>query len=172
MQGKVIDKILTPLAGIPVVCHSVNAFIESGIVNQFTFVYRDEEQKKAIEQALTFCDLGRRPIYWTLGGAERQDSVFHALTALSLLIDIVFIHDCARPLIHPSTLQRLMEAVIHNKAAVVAHRVTDTIKKVSSSSKTQRQTLEDIPRADLWAMENTSSIRLRTDYGILSPNSI
>lgn len=153
MQGIVFDKILTPMAGIPVVCHSINAFIRSATVDQFTLVYRDEAQQEAIAQALTQSQLNGQQVTWTLGGAERQDSVYHALLDLSPPIENVFIHDCARPLIHPHTLKHLLQAVQQDKAAVVAHRVTDTIKQAGSPTKTAKRHLQDVPRADLWAME-------------------
>jgi len=153
MQGKVVDKILTPMAGMPVVCHSVQAFIQSNSVQQFNFVYRDAAQKHAIEQALEHCELDGRAICWTLGGAERQNSVSNALLDLSPLTDLVFIHDCARPLIHPDTLQQLLTAAKSDRAAVAAHRVTDTIKQIESPCQTARCVLKDVPRAGLWAME-------------------
>lgn len=154
MRGRVDDKILVPLAGIPVVCHSVNAFIEAQVVDQFTFVYRDNQQRADIENALQHCPLNTISIDWTEGGGERQDSVFNALSDLSLLTDYVFIHDCARPLIRPEILIELNQAVAQDKAAVVAHRVTDTIKRAGDTTqKNRQQQLKDIPRPGLWAME-------------------
>lgn len=154
MQGVVNDKILAPLAGRPVVCHSVDAFVASEKVDTLNFVYRDDAQKGAIEQALAHCAVDKMELQWTLGGTERQDSVFNALIELSLLTDYVFIHDCARPLIQPEMIRELTAAVERDKAAVLAHRVTDTIKKASSTKKTlESRTLEDIPRSGLWAME-------------------
>lgn len=153
MQGKVFDKILTPMAGIPVFCHSINAFIDSGTVDQFVLVYRDAAQQSNLAAALTQSKLGTQPIHWTSGGGERQDSVYHALRDLSPQINLVFIHDCARPLIHPDTLQQLLQAAQQDKAAVVAHRVTDTIKQTGSPTATTKLHLNDVPRADLWAME-------------------
>ena len=153
MRGEVTDKILTPLAGVPVICHCVNAFIESNIVEQIVFVYRDVQQQAAIARALTSCKLDKYLIHWTQGGAERQDSVFNALIELSSRIDIACIHDCARPFIRPTMLRKLVYAAQCDQAATLAHRVTDTIKQAGSTQKTQKLTLKDVPRADLWAME-------------------
>ena len=49
MQESTADKILTPIAGVPVVCYSVRAFINSGVCNQITIVYKDSQQRENIE---------------------------------------------------------------------------------------------------------------------------
>ena len=153
MRGAVCDKILTPMAGLPILCHSVNAFLNSQTVAHFILVHRDTEQRAAIEQALSHCALKDATLHWTLGGQERQDSVWNALQVLPAEIKMVFIHDCARPLIQPESLIKLADATARNKAAVLAHRVTDTLKKTGPGPALDGHYLEDVPRAHLWAME-------------------
>jgi 2-C-methyl-D-erythritol 4-phosphate cytidylyltransferase len=60
----------------------------------------------------------------------------------------VFIHDCARPLIRPEQLVALHKIVRRQRAVVLAHRVTDTIKE-----RRARGRLRTIDRSRLWAME-------------------
>lgn len=153
MRGAVQDKVLAPLRGHPVVAHSLQAFQQAGIVDQITVVYRDGEQRTELEQVFTQYNTSNYTIDWVEGGKERQDSVFNAISGLSLLVDYVFIHDCARPLIHPEALRDLCSAVEHDKAAVLAHRVVDTIKKTSTKRTMRKRRLKDVPRAGLWAME-------------------
>lgn len=62
------------------------------------------------------------------GGATRQESVFQGLMAVSQ--DIVLIHDGARPWIDQDSIDRLMEAMKHEKAAILAVKMKDTIKVV------------------------------------------
>lgn len=154
MKGQVADKVLTPLGGLPLFLHSLQSFRLSGVVDQVVIAYRDAEQREGLERALEKQARGGLKIFWATGGKERQDSVFNALSELSLLVEYVFIHDCARPFIHASILQELLDAVMHDKAAVLAHRVTDTIKKASATRRTLRKrNLKDVPRSSLWAME-------------------
>ncbi|MBC2593654.1 2-C-methyl-D-erythritol 4-phosphate cytidylyltransferase [Ruficoccus amylovorans] len=153
MRGAVHDKVLTPLLGLPVLVHSLKAFQTAGIIDQITVVYRDEEQRLDIEKAFAQHNDAGYPINWVEGGRERQDSVFNALNELSLLVEYVFIHDCARPLVHPEALRALSAAVKKDRAAVLAHRVTDTIKKASTRRTLSKRKLRDVPRAGLWAME-------------------
>ncbi len=140
MQGAVADKVLAPLAGRPVFAHTAAAFMASGVADFYAVVYRD--QRQMLELAAT----APTPSVLVRGGRERQDSVMNALAALPDDIAFVFIHDCARPLIRPEELKELHRIVRRQRAVVLAHRVTDTIKE-----KTTR--LRTLDRSRLWAME-------------------
>jgi 2-C-methyl-D-erythritol 4-phosphate cytidylyltransferase len=74
--------------------------------------------------------------------------VQNALAALPADIAYVFIHDCARPLVQAVQLAALHKIVRKENAVVLAHRVTDTVKKHSDSGR-----LENLDRSRLWAME-------------------
>ena len=156
MQTAVADKILAPLAGRPVFAHSAAAFIASGVADFYVIVYRDARQ------SLELSCYAPTPALFVKGGAERQDSVAHALAALPDDIHYVFIHDCARPLVRPAQLSALLRIVRRDGAAALAHRVVDTIKQAAGSLGTlgtnRTRTLEraktsTLDRARLWAME-------------------
>ena len=161
MQATVADKILAPLAGRPVFAHSAAAFAASGVADFYVVVCRDARQ------SLELSCYAPTPALLVRGGRARQDSVANALAHLPDDIDYVFVHDCARPLIHPEQLAALLKMVRRAGAVVLAHRVTDTIKQVplpgrltarSSRPSTRRPPRPCAPaatldRARLWAME-------------------
>lgn len=148
MQGAVADKILAPLAGRPVFAWSVAAFSASGVADFHVIVHRDRRQ------ALALARHAPAPALFVRGGYKRQDSVARALAALPGDIDLVFIHDCARPLIHASQLRKLLRLARRNGAAVLAHRVADTIKQVPADAHSARPVrAETLDRSRLWAME-------------------
>jgi 2-C-methyl-D-erythritol 4-phosphate cytidylyltransferase len=153
MEGAVADKILAPLNGLPAFAHSVRAFIDSRIVDRLTVVYRDEAQKAQLQNALILIDLNGKPIDWVTGGSERQDSVYNALQSQPADCAYVYIHDCARPLISIDALQALQTAVQRDRAAVLAHPVSDTIKRVPATGELVQTSLDDLDRKRLWAME-------------------
>ena len=63
-----------------------------------------------------------------LGGETRQESVDHALEALSLEDnDIVVIHDAARPLVDAFIINQVAKAAIESGAATAYLEATDTI---------------------------------------------
>jgi 2-C-methyl-D-erythritol 4-phosphate cytidylyltransferase len=155
MRGAVADKVLAPLVGRPALEYSLRAFLNSGVVEHFMFVVRDAEQQAALTAAIAHLNLPPANLFFTFGGRERQDSVYNGLHDLSLLVDNVFIHDCARPLITPENLRSLLDVVVRDHAAVLAHRVTDTIKQAPTRKRggLRRLRLRDLRRETLWAME-------------------
>jgi 2-C-methyl-D-erythritol 4-phosphate cytidylyltransferase len=142
MAGAVPDKVLATLAGKPVIAHSAAAFAASGVADLYVVVYRDRSQMTALSA------YAPTPALLVRGGRDRQDSVMAALEALPDDIRYVFIHDCARPLVQPEQLVALHKIVKREDAVVLAHRVTDTIKKHRESGR-----LKTIDRSKLWAME-------------------
>jgi len=154
MRGAVADKVLAPLAKQTVLEYSLRAFLQSGVVNYFVFVVRDAKQQIAITKVLKKVGIPSIRVVFTPGGAERQDSVFSGLSHVPKDADHVFIHDCARPMITPASLRALATAVKKDRAAVLAHRVTDTIKQIPPHARGPRRLkLRDLQRDTLWAME-------------------
>jgi 2-C-methyl-D-erythritol 4-phosphate cytidylyltransferase len=67
---------------------------------------------------------------------------------------LVFIHDTARPLLTPESLRTLAARAAETGAAVLAHRVKDTIKRIPPGNAASAPSLlEDLERSSLWAME-------------------
>ncbi|MEX2382896.1 MAG: IspD/TarI family cytidylyltransferase [Opitutales bacterium] len=160
MQERSADKVLESIGGLPVICYSLNAFVKSGIAGRLLIVYRDEIQLSVLREAVGPSAVDPERIEWVRGGAERQDSVLHALRALPSTVDLVFIHDCARPLIRSATLLQLLELVKKHGAAALAHPVTDTIKQAQPSSTVESPLLlTDLDRTTLWAMETPQAFR-------------
>ena len=49
MRGTVEDKVLAQLSGVPVILHSLRAFLDSASVAEVVFVCRDSVQEAAIK---------------------------------------------------------------------------------------------------------------------------
>lgn len=98
------------------------------------------------------------PITIAPGGAERGDSVWSGLRALEEdgEIEIVLIHDGARPFVSSAVIDRVLDAC-RDSGAIAAVPVTDTIKEVGGdgviagtpdrSRLWQAQTPQGFPRA-------------------------
>ena len=68
------------------------------------------------------------------GGAERADSIYAALNAISLDDACVLVHDAARALTPESMVSRVTDAVVEGAPAVVpVVPVSDTVKRVAGS---------------------------------------
>jgi len=159
MRGSVADKIFAPIAGTPALAYSLRAFDSAKIFSRIIFVFRDDEQRAEIEKTVKeFSPNFAGKIDFCRGGIERRNSVFNGLScAKSARISektLVFIHDCARPLIRMESLIALAETAEREGAAVLAHRCKNTIKRVSAGTQTGTAcALEDLDRARLWEME-------------------
>ena len=142
MQGVVPDKALAPLGGRPLFAHTAAAFMASGVADFYVIVCRDQRQLTELSA------YAPTPCVFVRGGKERQDSVVNALEALPTDIEHVFIHDCARPFVRPVQLVGLLKIVRHERAVVLAHRVTDSIKLHADTGH-----LKSLDRSRIWAME-------------------
>ncbi|MEJ2042183.1 MAG: 2-C-methyl-D-erythritol 4-phosphate cytidylyltransferase [Reinekea sp.] len=93
------------------------------------------------------------------GGKERADSVSHALSFLSEIVDEddwVMVHDIARPCIQVSDLIKLMRHCQETgHGAVLGHPVTDTIK-----SYRRGEAVKTVDRSTLWAVQTPQCFRL------------
>lgn len=156
MNNVVEDKTLTLINNKPLVCFSIEAFIQSGVVDSYVVVYRDESQRKKLNALFSKYIIKTT---FVQGGKIRQDSVKNALNALTGTTAKVFIHDCARPLITASTIQQLAQALEDHVAACVAHRITDTIKETMENGY-----LKEVDRDKLWAMETPQGFCFKTIY--------
>jgi 2-C-methyl-D-erythritol 2,4-cyclodiphosphate synthase/2-C-methyl-D-erythritol 4-phosphate cytidylyltransferase len=91
------------------------------------------------------------------GGARRQDSVAAGLEALPEAIEIVVIHDGARPLTEPELFDRCVAAAAESGAAIAATPVSDTLKQV-----TEGVIRATVDRAGLWAAQTPQAFRLES----------
>ena len=85
-----------------------------------------------------------------IGGETRSASVYKGMEEAGEKADILVIHDGARPLIKPRTVQLAVEQCKLHGAAVVGVRVKPTIKKVDPLNLFVRETLN---RAELWEVQ-------------------
>ena len=83
--GAGVNKVLLPLAGVPLIVHSIRAMLQLPGVHRIVLVIRPED-REAIGAAVA-PHLGERDLWLVDGGAERHDSEWHALLALSSDID-------------------------------------------------------------------------------------
>ncbi|MCY3776252.1 MAG: 2-C-methyl-D-erythritol 4-phosphate cytidylyltransferase [Candidatus Aminicenantes bacterium] len=66
------------------------------------------------------------------GGRHRQDTVSRGLQLLSPGVEIVLVHDAARPYVDARLISRVIRTVRRGKAAVPVLKIRDTVKEVVS----------------------------------------
>ncbi len=99
--GAATNKVLLPLAGVPVFAWSLRSIAQLEYVDHVVVVARDQD-RALIEDVLAE-PFGGRDITVVAGGSTRHGSERNALTAIAGPIDrgevgVVVVHDAARPL--------------------------------------------------------------------------
>jgi 2-C-methyl-D-erythritol 4-phosphate cytidylyltransferase len=148
------DKLWLEIAGRPVIAHTWQKFNDAKCVGEIILVVRDGMQISFAELAEKFHF--QKPFRIVVGGAERQDSVWNGLEAVSPKTEIVAIQDAARPCTSEALIAATIEAARETGAAGAAQVVTDTIKE-SADGKTIFRTLD---RAKLWSVQTPQTFRL------------
>jgi 2-C-methyl-D-erythritol 4-phosphate cytidylyltransferase/2-C-methyl-D-erythritol 2,4-cyclodiphosphate synthase len=97
-----------------------------------------------------------RPCRIVAGGARRQDSVREGLRALPAGIDLVLVHDAARPFADPALVDRVIAAAGESGAAIPALAASDTVKRVDPDRRTVVATL---PREEIWLAQTPQAFR-------------
>jgi 2-C-methyl-D-erythritol 4-phosphate cytidylyltransferase len=131
------------VAGKPMLLHSVQTFMERPDVLAVVCVLPPQyagDPPPWLFQA----DVDRLLI--SVGGGTRTDSVFHGLEDLPDEVQIVLVHDAARPLVGHATIDRVVAEARAGRAATAALPVVDTLKEVAGSGRVTRT----VPRDQLW----------------------
>lgn len=131
--GPGAPKALRTLAGLPMYVHAVRALAESRDID-VVVVAAPEDGVEHVR-----AELAEQPfateVLVVSGGDTRQESVARALIALPSDIDVVLVHDAARPLAPVELVDAVVAQVRSGSLAVVPGLgVADTIKTVNEDA--------------------------------------
>lgn len=158
-MGLGYNKVLTPISGKPVIQWTLEAFVGSGQVDVIVLVISPEDE----EIMTRICDAVRKAdssakmpeILSVFGGADRQDSVYKGLNALPEEVEVVLIHDGARPFVDNLIIERSIQNAREKGSACAGMPVKDTIKVVNED-----QVIMDTPnRSTLWSAQTPQAFR-------------
>ena len=133
--GGETPKVLAGLGDRPVIVHALEAFLAVD-ARWDVVVPAPEALREAFEAVL-----GDRARVVT-GGDTRQASVAAGLAALDPKADPVLVHDAARPLVAPDTIQRVLDAIDVEGAAAAVLPVVDSIHTVALDGAHVEETLD------------------------------
>lgn len=141
------DKLFAPLAGRPVIAHSIAAFECCAEIDDILIVAKAEQLEvfRELIAAQKFTKV-RQTI---VGGAHRHLSVWNGLQAVNGKAQFVAIHDGARPLTTPALISQCLALARETGAACCATQVPDTVKRADEHLFVR----ESVERSGLWAMQ-------------------
>lgn len=135
------DKLMAPLAGKPVLYHTVQAFLKFEQVIEVIVVTNADR--------FSDLDIKSPKLKHVEGGADRHNSVAHGIVEVSQKSSYIAVHDGARPLISADQIQRTLTAAQKHGASTSARKVSETVKRSNQES----FATESVNRENLWLME-------------------
>ncbi|MCI8387792.1 MAG: 2-C-methyl-D-erythritol 4-phosphate cytidylyltransferase [Clostridiales bacterium] len=137
-------KQLMELCGMPVIVRTLLAFQECELINEIIVsakedeisIYSEFKEKYKLDKLISI----------VAGGSTRQESVLRGFEQISDRSEFVAIHDGARCLITPQTIESVVRAAFNYGAATAATKVSDTVKKSNFKGYIE----ETIDRDSLW----------------------
>jgi 2-C-methyl-D-erythritol 4-phosphate cytidylyltransferase len=153
-----VDKQFAPLAGRPVLAHTVAAFEAAPEVDAIAIVVNPATA--AAVGALGRAEGWRKVVATPAGGARRQDSCANGLAALTAAagadpLELVLVHDGARPLVSPALIARAVAAGRAHGAAIPGLPIRDTVKGVAPDGRIT----ETLDRSRLWLVQTPQVFR-------------
>lgn len=147
------DKLSIPIAGRPLLSWSLMAFQETDAISIIVIVAPAGSEERfgeiAAEAGIT------KLVAVVSGGPHRHESVSRGLAALPDDVELVAIHDAARPLVTSELITRCLVAAIATGASASAAPVTDTLHLADREQCAART----IDRTGLWAMQTPQVFR-------------
>jgi 2-C-methyl-D-erythritol 4-phosphate cytidylyltransferase/2-C-methyl-D-erythritol 2,4-cyclodiphosphate synthase len=150
--GGSVPKQLLDLGGASMLRRSLGTFDQHPQVSQIVVVLPEAQLSGSSDVVGTLA----RPCVVVAGGARRQDSVSNGFAALADDVDVVLIHDAARPFASRALIDRVIAAAAEGGAVVPAIPVRDTVKRVDRASRLITAT---IPRDEVWLAQTPQGFR-------------
>lgn len=153
MGGPVPKQFLT-LGGQPIIVHTLRVLQAASVIDAILLAVPQAEMEYCLTEVVN-------PHRFTKvtkvvpGGAERQDSVRHALEAVPEDADLVLVHDAVRPFLTERMVEDVVRMARAKGAAIVALPVRDTVKQVGADRVIERT----VDRGPLWLAQTPQAFR-------------
>lgn len=146
------NKLMLPLADIPVLARTISAFEQCPLVRDIIVVCREQD---IVPYSRLITDFAFHKVRHVLrGGETRAHSVLAGLHACAPDIDFAAIHDGARPLISEALIEETLKAAFADGAAAPVVPVKDSIKQIVDG-----KIIADVPRSSIAAVQTPQVFR-------------
>lgn len=146
-------KQLVDLAGRPLLERSVAALVSHPAIDEVIVALPLE----VIADPPPYLRVSAKPLRLVAGGARRQDSVANAFGAVGDAVDVVLIHDAARPFVSAGLITRAIVAAAESGAATAAIAARDTVKHASDDRFVQ----QTLPRERIFLAQTPQAFQRR-----------
>jgi 2-C-methyl-D-erythritol 4-phosphate cytidylyltransferase len=141
-----------PLAGRPVISHTLAVFDGCNLINKIFLVVSQNDFDYCRNNILPML---KKKISLVAGGKERQDSVYNGLIAVGENNGIVIIHDGVRPFVNKEMLKSCVRGTNKYGSCIIGVPVQDTLKKISRSGDIEKT----IERNNIWLAQTPQAFQ-------------
>ena len=141
------------LHGKPLYEYSLDIFIKSKLFDEVILVIPNNNQEKLQKEIKS--KYGSQ-VNLVIGGPDRQDSVKNAIQNSNPKVDLVVIHDAARPFITKTLIEKCISACEKSDGAIIAMQPHDTIK--FSKDNIVEKTID---RSNIWMAQTPQAFNKR-----------
>lgn len=153
-MGGSVPKQFLSLGGEPLVVQSLRTLQAAPVVDQIVLAVPSADIEYC-EKEIVSRHRFTKVACVVPGGAERQDSVRHALAQVHPETEIVLIHDAVRPFVTQGMIEEVVAAARKEGAAIIALPMRDTVKQVRADGTIERT----VNRTPLWLAQTPQAFR-------------
>jgi 2-C-methyl-D-erythritol 4-phosphate cytidylyltransferase len=153
-MGCDVEKQFMHVAGKPLLAHTLACFEATPGIDRVVVIVPPGREAYCAEEIVAV--EGFRKIAHIVTGAEtRQGSVTAGFRCVGENVDVVVIHDGARPFVSPLLIQTSVDLAYQYGSAIVAIPESDTLKRVSVDS----MVVETVDRQQLWRAQTPQAFQ-------------
>ncbi|NJL16381.1 MAG: 2-C-methyl-D-erythritol 4-phosphate cytidylyltransferase [Nitrospira sp.] len=153
MGGQVPKQFLS-LGSQPLILHSLRVLQASSAIHEIILAVPQSEMDYCLKEIVAQHHF-TKVTKVVPGGAERQDSVRHALEAVHEDVDVVLVHDAVRPFLTERMIEEVVLKARMKGAAIIALPMKDTVKQVGADLVIERT----VDRQSLWLAQTPQAFR-------------
>ncbi len=152
--GYDVEKQFLQLRGKPLLAYTLAGFEATPTIDRIVLIVPAGRETFCYHEIVTPGGM-RKVTHIVAGGETRQRSVMAGFSCLDQDVDIVVIHDGARPFVTPSLIRTAVDAALADGSAVAAIPESDTLKRVSGVG----TIIETVDRRNLWRAQTPQAFR-------------
>jgi len=152
--GLDIEKQFLELRGKPLLAYTLARFEATPTIDRIVIIVPAGREAFCYQEIVAPGGM-RKVTHIVAGGETRQRSVMAGFSCLDQDVDVVVIHDGARPFVTPSLIRAAVDAALADGSAVAAIPESDTLKRVSGVG----TIIETVDRRNLWRAQTPQAFR-------------
>ena len=153
-MGGHVPKQFLALGGRPILAQSLRVLQASPVIHEIILAVPQAERQYCLDHFVATGEFSKVTKV-VPGGAQRRDSVRHALAEVSEETDIVLVHDAVRPFLTEEMIRQVVAAAVEHGAAIIALPMRDTVKYVGAGGVIERT----VDRGPLWLAQTPQAFR-------------